>query len=86
MNFYVNFRSAFKAINNNRKRSILTMIGIIIGVSAVIAILAIGRSYERQTIESLTRAIMERFKHKFCLIQMIIPFMKRIDRLFKVVT
>lgn len=56
MNFYVNFRSAFKAINNNRKRSILTMIGIIIGVSAVIAILAIGRSYERQTIESLTKS------------------------------
>jgi putative ABC transport system permease protein len=56
MNFYVNFRSAFKAINNNRKRSILSMIGIIIGVSAVIAILAIGRSYERQTIESLTKS------------------------------
>ena len=56
MNFYVNFHSAFKAINNNRKRSILTMIGIIIGVSAVIAILAIGRSYERQTIESLTKS------------------------------
>ncbi|MCJ0573613.1 ABC transporter permease [Enterococcus cecorum] len=56
MNFYVNFRSAFKAINNNRKRSILTMIGIIIGVSAVIAILAVGRSYERQTIESLTKS------------------------------
>lgn len=56
MNFYVNFRSAFKAINNNRKPSILTMIGIIIGVSAVIAILAIGRSYERQTIESLTKS------------------------------
>lgn len=56
MNFYVNFRSAFKAINNNRKRSILTMIGIIIGVSSVIAILAIGRSYERQTIESLTKS------------------------------
>ena len=56
MNFYVNFRSAFKAINNNRKRSILTMIGIIIGVSAVIAILAIGRSFERQTIESLTKS------------------------------
>ncbi|XBG78409.1 ABC transporter permease [Enterococcus cecorum] len=56
MNFYVNFRSTFKAINNNRKRSILTMIGIIIGVSAVIAILAIGRSYERQTIESLTKS------------------------------
>ena len=32
------------------------MIGIIIGVSAVIAILAIGRSYERQTIESLTKS------------------------------
>lgn len=56
MNFYVNFHSAFKAINNNRKRSILTMIGIIIGVSAVIAILAVGRSYERQTIESLTKS------------------------------
>lgn len=45
MNVYVNFRSAWQAIKNNRKRSILTMIGIIIGISSVITILAIGRGW-----------------------------------------
>lgn len=56
MNLYVNWRSAFKAIANNRKRSILTMLGIVIGIAAVIAILAIGRGYERDLIKSLTKS------------------------------
>lgn len=55
MNFYVNLRSAWKAIKNNRKRSILTMIGIIIGISSVITILAIGRGFEKDTVKNLTK-------------------------------
>ena len=54
MNLYVNMRSAWKAIKNNRKRSVLTMIGIIIGISSVITILAIGRGFERDTVKNLT--------------------------------
>lgn len=56
MNVYVNFRSAWQAIKNNRKRSILTMIGIIIGISSVITILAIGRGFEKDTIKNLAKS------------------------------
>ena len=56
MNVYVNFRSAWQAIKNNRKRSRLTMIGIIIGISSVITILAIGRGFEKDTIKNLTKS------------------------------
>lgn len=55
MKLYVNWRSSLKAIFKNKKRSILTMFGIVIGIAAVIAILAIGRGFERQTIQSLTQ-------------------------------
>ncbi|MGC3322184.1 ABC transporter permease [Enterococcus faecalis] len=56
MNLYVNMRSARKAIKNNRKRSVLTMIGIIIGISSVITILAIGRGFEKDTVKNLTKS------------------------------
>lgn len=56
MNFNVNWRSAFKSIKNNRKRSILTMFGIIIGISSVITILALGRGFEKDTIKNLTKS------------------------------
>lgn len=56
MNLYVNMRSAWKAIKNNRKRSVLTMIGIIIGISSVITILAIGRGFEKDTVKNLTKS------------------------------
>lgn len=49
-------RSAWKAIKNNRKRSVLTMIGIIIGISSVITILAIGRGFEKDTVKNLTKS------------------------------
>ena len=43
MNFTNLFKIALKAINANKMRSFLTMLGIIIGVASVIAMLAIGQ-------------------------------------------
>ncbi|MFB0973332.1 MAG: ABC transporter permease, partial [Bacteroidales bacterium] len=42
MNYGNLFKIALKALKNNRMRTFLTMLGIIIGVAAVIAMLAIG--------------------------------------------
>ncbi|HBO33354.1 MAG TPA: multidrug ABC transporter substrate-binding protein [Anaerolineaceae bacterium] len=43
MNFFNNFRIALRALMANKLRSSLTMLGIIIGVAAVVALLSIGR-------------------------------------------
>jgi putative ABC transport system permease protein len=43
MNFYAAWRSAWKALAANALRSLLTMLGIIIGVAAVITMMAVGR-------------------------------------------
>ncbi|HQV38963.1 MAG TPA: ABC transporter permease [Flavobacteriales bacterium] len=40
------FRSALRSINRNRTRALLTMLGIIIGVGAVIGMLAVGKGSE----------------------------------------
>ena len=42
MNLMVNVRIALRALRVNRLRSVLTMLGIIIGVAAVIAMVAVG--------------------------------------------
>ena len=42
MNFRENLRLAFSCVKSNKMRSILTMLGIIIGISAVITISTIG--------------------------------------------
>lgn len=54
MKVYVNWHSSLKSIKKNKKRSLLTMFGIVIGIAAVIAILSIGRGFEKKTIKSLT--------------------------------
>ncbi len=43
MNISILFKIALKALNNNKMRCFLTMLGVIIGVGAVIAMLAIGQ-------------------------------------------
>ena len=51
MKFNVLFNTAFKDIIKNKKRSLLTMMGIIIGIAAVITIIAIGRGSPRKILE-----------------------------------
>jgi putative ABC transport system permease protein len=46
MQVFDNIRSALRALRANKLRSILTMLGIIIGVSAVISLLSIGQGVE----------------------------------------
>ena len=56
MNPILTFRIAFKALYSNKLRTVLTMLGIIIGVAAVIAMLSIGNGAKylvEQRIESL---------------------------------
>ena len=43
MRLFMTFRVAFKALNRNKMRTALTMLGMIIGVAAVIAMVALGR-------------------------------------------
>ena len=54
MNFYESVRVAIIALAANKLRSILTMLGIIIGVSAVIALMSIGRGVEKFFVEQFT--------------------------------
>ncbi len=53
MNFFTTFFIAIDALNSNKLRSGLTLLGIIIGVSAVITLMAIGRGAQ----ESITSRI-----------------------------
>ncbi|WP_368251721.1 ABC transporter permease [Enterococcus sp. 2201sp1_2201st1_B8_2201SCRN_220225] len=59
MKLMINWRSSLRAILKNKKRSLLTMFGIVIGIAAVIAILSIGRGFERDTIKSITQSDSE---------------------------
>ena len=54
MTFYESVRVAMLALAANKLRSILTMLGIIIGVSAVIALMSIGRGVEKFFIDQFT--------------------------------
>ncbi len=47
MVLFDNFRGAFRALASNKLRSALTMLGIVIGVSAVISLLSIGQGVEK---------------------------------------
>ena len=53
MNWFMTLRIALKALNRNKIRSILTMLGIIIGVGAVIAMVSLGKGAQRQIQEEI---------------------------------
>ncbi len=46
MNIFLNLKEALQSLNANRTRSLLTILGIVIGVASVIALLSIGTSAE----------------------------------------
>ncbi|MDU7330766.1 MAG: ABC transporter permease [Finegoldia magna] len=52
MKFNILLNTAFKDIIKNKKRSLLTMLGIIIGIAAVITIIAIGRGFQDYVVDS----------------------------------
>jgi len=51
--YYFNFSVALKAVLSNKLRSILTGLGIIFGVAAVIAMLAIGSGAQREILDQI---------------------------------
>ena len=56
MNFYESIRVAMLALAANKLRSSLTMLGIIIGVGAVIALMSIGRGVEKYVTDQFASA------------------------------
>ncbi|MCI0337899.1 MAG: ABC transporter permease [Acidobacteria bacterium] len=53
MNLWLIFRIAFRALARNKMRSALTMLGIIIGVAAVIAMVSIGQGAQASVAEQI---------------------------------
>ena len=53
MNFTAAIRSALRALSTNALRSLLTMLGIIIGVAAVITMIAIGTGAQQRVEEQI---------------------------------
>lgn len=54
MRFKILIFSALRSLNRNKKRSFLTMLGIIIGIASVISIVALGEAYKHKTIKEFT--------------------------------
>src|SRR3972149_6843778 len=55
MLFFQILRTAFRGIIDNKVRTSLTMLGIIIGVGAIIAMLSLGEGAKQQVMESMSR-------------------------------
>ncbi len=51
---FENLKVAFKSINSNKLRTFLTMLGIIIGVGAVVAVMSVGAGAEATITANLT--------------------------------
>ncbi|MDT2821777.1 ABC transporter permease [Enterococcus devriesei] len=54
MRNYILWRTAFRSIFKNKRRSFLTMFGIIIGIAAVITIVALGNGFKRNILADST--------------------------------
>ena len=62
MNITNLFKIALKAIANNKTRSLLTMLGIIIGIASVIAMLGFGQGTQEQITNEISSIdIISRF-------------------------
>ena len=55
MNFGQSFRLALKSLTTSKMRSLLTMLGIIIGVASVIVILALGNGVQGMVDEQVEK-------------------------------
>src|SRR5512136_773316 len=55
MRLIESLRVAFAALTANRLRSALTILGIVIGVAAVIALVSFGQSYQRYVTSSFNQ-------------------------------
>ena len=53
MSFFMIFRVALKALGRNKMRTLLTMLGMIIGVAAVITMVALGTGAQQQIEEQI---------------------------------
>ncbi|MGB5050322.1 MAG: ABC transporter permease, partial [Caldilineaceae bacterium] len=56
MQLYESLRIAFRALAANKMRSVLTMLGIIIGVGAVITLMSVGRGVEKYVTDQFSSA------------------------------
>lgn len=66
MNNFSNILSvAFRSILKNKRRNIFTMIGIIIGIAAVITIMALGNGFKKQQQNSLTMPVQVKIRHRY---------------------
>ncbi len=54
MNFAMIFRVAVRAIFRNKTRSLLTCLGIIVGIAAVIAVMAIGQGAQTMMVQQIS--------------------------------
>ncbi|MCY6371661.1 ABC transporter permease [Clostridium ganghwense] len=55
MNFLENFKMALESIKANKMRSFLTMLGIIIGISSVIAVISLGKGGQTSVISEFEK-------------------------------
>ena len=68
MNFLESFHVAWAALRANKMRSLLTMLGIIIGVAAVIAMMALGQGAQvavKKSIQSMGNNLLSVFPGQF---------------------
>ncbi len=55
MNWWLILLNAYHALQQNLRRSLLTMLGIVIGISSVITILSLGNGFQKYTVKNLTQ-------------------------------
>ena len=54
MNLFIALKEALESLNTNKMRAVLTILGIVIGVAAVIAMLAVGTGAQDTILGSIS--------------------------------